>query len=113
MTEFSAPDRGDIVWIDFDPQAGHEQGGRRPALIVSPRSYNRKVGLALLCPITSQRKGYPFETPLPKNLKVTGVVLADQVKSVDWHARRAEFCCKAPTATVLDVIGKAQALLAV
>jgi mRNA interferase MazF len=113
MTEFSAPDRGDIVWIDFDPQAGHEQGGRRPALIVSPRSYNRKVGLALLCPITSQRKGYPFETPLPKGLKVTGVVLADQVKSVDWHARRAEFCCKAPTATVLDVIGKAQALLAI
>ena len=113
MTEFSAPDRGDIVWIDFDPRAGHEQEGRRPALIVSPRSYNRKVGLALLCPITSQRKGYPFETPLPKGLKVTGVVLADQVKSVDWHARRAEFCCKAPTATVLDVIGKAQALLAV
>jgi mRNA interferase MazF len=113
MTEFSAPDRGDIVWIDFDPQAGHEQGGRRPALIVSPRSYNRKVSLALLCPITSQRKGYPFETPLPKGLKVTGVVLADQVKSVDWHARRAEFCCKAPTATVLDVIGKAQALLAI
>jgi len=113
MTEFSAPDRGDIVWIDFDPQAGHEQGGRRPALIVSPRSYNRKVGLALLCPITSHRKGYPFETPLPKDLKVTGVVLADQVKSVDWHARRAEFCCKAPTATVLDVIGKAQTLLAV
>ena len=113
MTEFSAPDRGDIVWIDFDPQAGHEQGGRRPALIVSPRSYNRKVSLALLCPITSQRKGYPFETPLPKGLKVTGVVLADQVKSVDWHARRAEFCCQAPTATVLDVIGKAQALLAI
>jgi len=113
MTEFSAPDRGDVVWIDFDPQAGHEQGGRRPALIVSPRSYNRKVGLALLCPITSQSKGYPFETPLPKGLKVTGVVLADQVKSVDWHARRAEFCCKAPTATVLDVIGKAQALLAI
>jgi mRNA interferase MazF len=113
MTEFSAPDRGDIVWIDLDPQAGHEQGGRRTALIVSPRSYNRKVGLALLCPITSQRKGYPFETPLPKGLKVAGVVLADQVKSVDWHARRAVFCCKAPTATVLDVIAKAQALLAV
>jgi mRNA interferase MazF len=113
MTEFNAPDRGDIVWIDFDPQAGHEQAGRRPALIVSPRSYNQKVGLALLCPITSQRKGYPFETPLPKGLKATGVVLADQIKSIDWHARRSEFCCKAPTATILDVIGKAQALLAV
>ena len=113
MTEFNAPDRGDIVWVDFDPQAGHEQAGRRPALIISPRSYNRKVGLALLCPITSRRKGYPFETPLPKDMKVSGVVLADQVKSMDWHARRAEFCCKAPAATVLDVIGKAQALLAV
>jgi mRNA interferase MazF len=113
MTEFDAPDRGDIVWVDFDPQAGHEQAGRRPALIVSPRSYNRKVGLALLCPITSQRKGYPFETYLPKGLKVTGVVLADQIKSIDWQARRAEFCCKAPAATILDVIGKAQSLLAV
>ena len=84
------PDRGDIVWVDFDPQAGHEQAGRRPALIVSPQSYNQKVGLVLLCPITNQRKGYPFEVPLPKGLKVAGVVLADQVKSIDWHARRAE-----------------------
>ena len=107
------PDRGDIVWVDFDPQAGHEQAGRRPALIVSPQSYNQKVGLVLLCPITNQRKGYPFEVPLPKGLKVAGVVLADQVKSMDWHARRAEFCCKAPAVTVLDVIGKAQSLLVV
>lgn len=107
------PDRGDIVWVDFDPQAGHEQAGRRPALIVSPQSYNQKVGLVLLCPITNQRKGYPFEVPLPKALEVAGVVLADQIKSMDWHTRRAEFCCKAPTATVLEVIGKAQSLLAV
>ncbi len=107
------PDRGDIVWIDFDPQAGHEQAGRRPAMVVSPQSYNQKVGLVLLCPITNQRKGYPFEVPLPKGLKVTGVVLADQVKSMDWRARHAEFCCKTPAATVLDVIGKAQTLLAV
>jgi mRNA interferase MazF len=113
MTELHAPDRGDIVWVDFDPQAGHEQAGRRPALIISPRSYNQKVGLVLLCPITNQCKGYPFETPLPKGLKVAGVVLADQVKSMDWHARRAEFCCRAPAATVFDVIGKAQSLLAV
>jgi len=84
------PDRGDIVWVDFDPQAGHEEAGRRPALIVSPQSYNQKVGLVLLCPITNQRKGYPFEVPLPKGLKVAGVVLADQVKGIDWHARRAE-----------------------
>lgn len=107
------PDRGDIVWLDFDPQAGHEQAGRRPALIVSPQSYNQKVGLVLLCPITNQRKGYPFEVPLPKGLTVAGIVLADQIKSMDWHARRAEFSCTAPTATVLDVIGKAQSLLAV
>ncbi len=107
------PDRGDIVWIDFDPQAGHEQAGRRPAMVVSPQSYNQKVGLVLLCPITNQRKGYPFEVPLPKGFEVTGVVLADQVKSMDWRARHAEFCCKTPAATVLDVIGKAQTLLAV
>ena len=107
------PDRGDIVWVDFDPQAGHEQAGRRPALIVSPISYNRKVGLVLLCPVTNQRKGYPFEVTLPQGLKVAGVVLADQLKSMDWRARRAEFCCRAPAATVLDVIGKAQSLLAV
>ena len=83
MAARHAPDRGDIVWVDFDPQAGHEQAGRRPALIVSPQSYNQKVGLALLCPITNQRKGYPFEVPLPKGLTVAGVVLADQVKSMD------------------------------
>ena len=113
MVDPHAPDRGDIVWVDFDPQAGHEQAGRRPALIVSPRSYNQKVGLVLLCPITTQRKGYPFEVPLPKGLKVAGVVLADQLKNMDWRARRSEFCCKAPAATVLDVIGKAQSLLAI
>jgi mRNA interferase MazF len=107
------PDRGDIVWVDFDPQAGHEQAGRRPALIVSPISYNQKVGLVLLCPVTNQRKSYPFEVPLPQGLKVAGVVLADQIKSMDWRARHAEFCCRVPAATVLDVIGKAQSLLAV
>ena len=107
------PNRGDIVWVDFDPQAGHEQAGRRPALIISPISYNQKVGLVLLCPVTNQRKGYPFEVALPQGLTVAGVVLADQLKSMDWRARRAEFCCRAPAATVLDVIGKAQSLLAV
>ncbi|MGA2264139.1 MAG: type II toxin-antitoxin system PemK/MazF family toxin [Acidobacteriota bacterium] len=113
MAELNAPGRGDIVWVDFDPQAGHEQAGRRPALIISRRSYNQKVSLALLCPITNQRKGYPFETPLPKGLEIAGVVLADQIKSMDWRARRIEFCCEVPMATVLDVLGKAQSLLAV
>ncbi len=107
------PDRGDVVWVDFDPQAGHEHAGRRPALIVSPISYNRKVGLVLFCPVTNQRKGYPFEVTLPQGLEVAGVVLADQLKSMDWRARHAEFCCRAPAATVLEVIGKVQSLLAV
>src|SRR5512136_3155042 len=84
------PERGDAVWITLDPQAGHEQGGRRPALVLSPAAYNGRVGLALLCPITSQRKGYPFEVALPAGLKIQGVVLADQVKSLDWQIRRAE-----------------------
>ncbi len=108
-----SPERGDIVWMDFDPQAGHEQAGRRPALIVSPRAYNQKVGLALLCPITNRCKGYPFEVILPGGMEVSGVVLADQIKSMDWRVRRAGFCCKTPPEIVLEVIGKAQSLLAV
>lgn len=84
------PDRGDVVWLDFTPQAGHEQAGRRPALVMSPAAYNGAVGLALVCPITSQVKGYPFEVTLPKGSKAAGVVLADQLKSLDWRARNAE-----------------------
>ena len=75
--------------MHFSPQSGHEQAGRRPALVISPRSYNRKVGLALCCPITSRVKGYPFEVGLPEGLKVTGAILADQIKSLDWRARKA------------------------
>ncbi len=84
------PRRGDVVWLNFDPQSGHEQAGRRPALVLSPEEYNRKAGLAIFCPITSQVKGYPFEVALPANFKISGVVLADQVKSLDWQARQAE-----------------------
>lgn len=83
------PARGDAIWITLDPQAGHEQAGRRPALVLSPTAYNGRVGLALLCPITSQAIGYPFEIPLPEGLAVTGVILADQVKNLDWRARKA------------------------
>src|SRR5271165_2107822 len=83
------PERGDAVWITLDPQAGHEQAGRRPALVLSPSAYNGRVGLALFCPITSQVKGYPFEVPLPAGSAVSGVVGADQVKSLDWQARKA------------------------
>jgi mRNA interferase MazF len=106
------PERGDVVWLSLDPQAGHEQAGRRPALVVSPAAYNGKVGLALLCPITSRVKGYPFEVLLPDGLPVAGAVLSDQVKSLDWRARRAELACDAPRAVVDETLRKIAALLA-
>ncbi len=105
------PDRGDIIWLQFDPQAGHEQAGKRPALVISPKPYNNKVGLALMCPITSKAKGYPFEVLLPADVKVCGVVLADQIKSLDWRARQAQFVCKAPVEVMVDVIAKIQVLI--
>lgn len=111
MARRYVPARGDAVWITLNPQAGHEQAGRRPALVVSPASYNGKVGLAVLCPITSQVKGYPFEAMIPSGLKIGGVVLSDQVKSLDWRMRRAEFICKLPRETVSEVIDKLGALL--
>ncbi len=106
MSEAHCPRRGDLVWLTFTPQAGHEQAGHRPALILSPGLYNKKVGLALACPITSQGKGYPFEGPSPKGLEIQGVILADQVKSLDWKARKARFCCTVPAATISEVLRK-------
>ncbi len=100
------PDRGDLVWVSFDPQAGHEQAGRRPALVLSPRTYNAKSGLALICPITNRAKGYPFEVGLPSGLAVGGVVLADHVKSLDWKARRAEFADRTPPNVVEEFLKK-------
>ena len=97
--------------MNFNPQVGHEQAGRRPALIVSPRSYNGATNLALCCPITSQVKGYPFEVELPANGPVTGVVLADQIKSLDWKARRARFECRSTSQVINEVIGKVNTLL--
>ena len=105
------PDRGDIVWISLNPQAGHEQAGRRPAVVVSPKSYNGKVGLGLFCPVTSRVKGYPFEVAIPKGLPVGGVVLADQVKSLDWRVRKAEFAGRLPAEARDEVLGKLGALL--
>lgn len=105
------PECGDAIWLTFDPQAGHEQAGRRPALILSPAAYNGKVGLALLCPITSQVKGYPFEVAIPGEQGVAGVVLADQVKSLDWRVRRAELIGKLPDSVVIEVMGKLRTLL--
>lgn len=87
------PDRGHIVWITFNPQAGHEQAGRRLAFTLTPASYNGRVGLAIFCPITSQVKGYPFEVNLPEGLPVSGVILSDQVRSMDWRVGQAEFVC--------------------
>jgi len=111
MARRFVPARGDAVWVSFNPQAGHEQAGRRPAVVVSPTAYNGKVGLALLCPITSQVKGYPFEVEIPPGLKVGGVVLSDQLKSLDWHARRAEIICRLPRAVILQVLAKLGTLL--
>jgi mRNA interferase MazF len=105
------PERGHVVWISMNPQAGHEQAGRRPALVISPASYNGKVGLALLCPITKQAKGYPFEVMVPANSGVTGVVLADQVKNLDWSARKAEFITALPEVTQKEVMQKLATLL--
>ena len=109
--EAYVPDRGDVVWISLNPQAGHEQAGRRPALVLSPMAYNDRVGLAILCPITSQIKGYPFEVLIPEGLSARGVILADQVKSVDWRARRAELICTLSPETVAEVLGKLRTLL--
>lgn len=97
------PDRGDVVWLAFDPQAGHEQAGRRPAIVLSPAAYNSKVGLAILCPITNQVKGYPFEVAIPGGLAVAWVILSDQVKSLDWHIRRAELICPIPSSIIEEV----------
>jgi mRNA interferase MazF len=107
----SIPECGDLIWLTFDPQAGHEQAGRRPALVLSPATYNGKVGLALLCPITSQVKGYPFEVTIPEGLGVSGVVLADQVKSLDWRARHAEWVARLPDSVVTEVLAKLHTLL--
>jgi mRNA interferase MazF len=97
------PDRGDIVWLQFNPQSGHEQAGERPALTLSPKAYNQKVGLAIFCPITNHVKGYPFEVKVGSS-KISGVILADQVKSLDWKKRDAKFIVKAPLIVINEVI---------
>jgi len=105
------PQRGDMVWITLNPRSGHEQTGRRPAVVLSPSSYNDKVGLAVFCPITTQIKRYPFEVLIPGDLSVSGVILADQVKSLDWRARKAELICPLPQESILEVLQKLGALL--
>jgi mRNA interferase MazF len=105
------PERGDAVWITLEPQAGVEQAGRRPALILSPSAYNGRVGLALICPITSRAKGYPFEVPIPAGIPVKGVIGADQVKSLDWRARQVARIGAVPEEVVAKVLQRLQALL--
>jgi mRNA interferase MazF len=111
VTKAYVPDAGDFVWLIFDPQVGHEQRGRRPALILSPRAYNAKAGLALACPVTSHVKGYPFEVVIPVGSPVTGAVLCDDVKSFDWRGRRAEFAAKALEELLTDVRERLRPLL--
>ncbi|WP_439574916.1 endoribonuclease MazF [Phreatobacter sp.] len=105
------PEEGDIIWINFNPQAGSEQANRRPALVLSPRNYNTKVRLCVVCPTTNQSKGYPFECAVPYGAKTSGVVLADQVKSLSWHARQSSFIEQAPRALMEEVRGKLRVLL--
>lgn len=109
MVKKRAPDRGDVVWLNFTPQSGHEQAGKRPALVLSPRSYNEKVGLAIFCPVTSQVKGYPFEVLL--NGKIKGAILSDQIRSLDWVARNSEYIEKAAPEIVAEVLSRVQTLL--
>lgn len=105
------PDRGDLVWINFSPQQGHEQAGRRPAIVISPKRYNERLKLALFCPVTSKVKGYPFEVQLPEDTKVQGVVLCDQIKSLDWQARKIKFIEALPNDTLEEILSKAITLL--
>jgi mRNA interferase MazF len=104
MVDRIAPNRGDFVWMDFEPQAGREPMKRRPALVLTPAQYNRAAGLALVCPITSRVKGYPLAVQLPKGLAVEGTVLSDQITSFDWRVRRAKLIGRAPTAIIESVI---------
>ncbi len=104
------PDRGDLVWLNFTPQTGHEQRGKRPALVVSPRAYNKKTGLALCCPITSNIKGYPFEV-IVKGKKVKGAILSDHLKNLDWKARKARFIEKSRSAILSECLEKISTLI--
>ena len=106
-----APNRGDVVWLTFDPQAGHEQAGVRPAVVLSPKAYNERSSLVIVVPVTRQIKGYPFEVVLPSDLPVSGAVLSDQLKSVDWRARDARFICSLPKTVVNSILQRAGVLV--
>ncbi len=103
--------RGDVIDIDLSPQVGHEQAGHRPALVMSANRYNGRIGLAVVCPITNQNKGYPFQVEIPPGIGVTGVVMADQIKSVDWQGRGATLRCRMPETIVAEVLERAVSLI--
>ena len=107
----AAPERGGLDWLEFSPQAGHEQAGRRPALVVSPASYNSRSGLALVCPVTTKSKGYPFDVQLPEGLPVWGVIQSDQLRSLDWKERKASFIARVSEDTLQSVLDKIRPLL--
>ena len=111
MVNTWTPARGDIVWIDMNPQAGHEQAGRRPAVVLSPAEYNSRTGLAVMCPITCQIKGYPFEVPIPDGLPITGTVLSDQVRSLDWRRSNAAPIAALPAPSLAAILARLTALL--
>lgn len=113
MTLEYCPDRGDVVWISFSPQSGHEQAGDRPALVLSPKDYNQKTGLAVFCPITSQVKGYSFEVVIPTGYKVSGSVLSDHLKSLDWKVRRARYYCELPESVISNVAQQIGSLIGI
>ena len=106
------PAQGDVIWIDFDPQAGHEQAGRRrPALVLSRMSYNQRASLVVLCPLTRQVKGYIFEALVPPGHPVVGAILADQVKNMDWTVRDTKYTCTLPIVIVEQVVKKTVTLI--
>ena len=107
-----APDRGDFVWMNFSPRVGHEQSGYRPALTLTPLSFNRRMGFGLFCPVRSRVKGYLFEVPIPAGSKIEGAVLTEQVKSVDWRERKAKPAGRAPDSVVQEALAKVRTLLA-
>jgi len=110
VTNNYIPERGDIVWLDFTPQTGHEQQGKRPAVVISPKAYNKKAGLALFCPITSKQKGYPFEVKIDAGI-INGVALSDQIKSLDWQQRGAEFIVRATDEEINEIVKKINVLI--
>lgn len=111
MTRSYVPNTGDLIWLSFNPQAGREQTGRRPALVLSPAVYNEKTDLALVCPISSRVKGYPFEVSLPEGLAISGVVLSDHLKSLDWKQRKAELAARVPAEVISEVLARLAPLL--